>query len=144
MMSIYQSRSKRPIQDDDLRQSATRSSTAMPACPPPAGQDWAEVWSDRRKATPARNLLPVSVKWFVSLPIDVRPLALVAKYPRIANVLALQWDKPAACRASFNDLLGDRRGNRKGFPADVHRDLRALRDFYYDLHPPSMRLTPVD
>lgn len=141
-MSIYQSRSK----GDDVTDPGTGSGKPEPTRPTPAGQaeDWAQIWSHRRNATPARNLLPVSVKWLLSLPNDIRPLALVAKYPRIGNVLALQWGKPAACRAYFNDLLADRRGNRKGFAADIHRELRALRDYYYDLHPPSLHLTLVE
>ena len=144
MMSIYQPRFKRPKQGEDVTDPFTGASTPEPGRPEPAAGDWAQVWSHRRKATPARNLLPVSVKWLLSLPKDVRPLTLVAKYPRIANVLALQWGKPTACRASFTDLLADRRGNRKGFPADVHRELRALRDYYYDLDPPSPHLTLVE
>ena len=143
MMSIYQSRFKRPIDGDDATDSVTASGTPEPARRTP-DQDWAQVWSNRRKATPPRNLLPVSVKWLLSLPPDVRPLTLAAKYPRIANVLALQWGKPTACRAYFNDLLADRRGNRKGFPAEVHRELRALQDYYYDLQPPSQQLTLVE
>lgn len=144
MMSIYQPRFKRPINDDDVTQPGTRGSVPKPVCKPPARHDWAQVWSHRRKVTPARNLLPVSIKWLTSLPKDVRPLALVAQYPRIANILALQWSKPTACRAYLEDLLVDRRGNRKGFPVDVHRELRALRDHYYDLNPGSLHLTLVE
>ena len=144
MMSIYQSRLKRPINDVEVTQPVTSGDTPEPARRTAAGKDWAQIWSHRRKAEPARTLLPVSVKWLLSLPNDVRPLTLVAKYARIANVLALQWGKPTACRAYFNDLLADHRGNRKGFAADVHRELRALRDYYDDLHPPSLDLALVE
>ena len=140
MMSIYQSRLKRQINDD-----AHAAQTVPPGDKStPAHQDWAEDWSPRRKVTPARNLLPVSVKWLLSLPTGDRPLVLAAKYPRIVNILALQWGKPSACRAYFGDLLVDRRGNRKGFPADVHRELRALRDYYHDLNPPGPQLALVE
>ena len=146
-MSIYQARLKRPISGDDASVSLTASAKPAPARRTQAVQadeDWAQIWSHRRKATPARNLLPVSVKWLLNLPNDVRPLALVSKYPRVANVLALQWSQPTSCRAHFNDLLADRRGNRKGFPAEVQRELRALRDYYYDLHAPVLQLALVE
>jgi hypothetical protein len=55
------------------------------------------------------------MNWLRSLP--ERPIALANQHPRIADVLALGWSKPAACRRYFNDLLLDHhRGNRRGFP----------------------------
>jgi hypothetical protein len=65
----------------------------------------------------------------------VRPLALVNKYPRIANMLALDWNRSPACRGYFVDLLANGRGHRQGFPANVDRDLRRLCDYYHTLHP---------
>ena len=128
-MSIYQLRSKRPI-DTAVR---PHGGTSAPARPLLHAQVSAEEWSERRKAKPVNYLLPVSIDWLASLPIDVRPRALVRQYPRIANLVALQWDNAVACRAYFDDLLTDHRGTRKGFPADVHRELMALRNFYYKL-----------
>jgi hypothetical protein len=127
-MSIYRSRDRRPNQSD-VTEPVTRSRTPAPAGTPP-GKDWASV----RKAKPVDYLLPRSIEWLERLPQAVRPMALAAKYPRIANTLALDWSRPAACRAYFDDLLIDRRGNRQGFPADVDRDLRRLRDHYHSLH----------
>ena len=75
-------------------------------------------------------MLPTSIGWLKTLPRYVRPMALVTQYPRIANSIALEWNRPAACRAYFVDLLVDRRGNRQGFPGDVHGDLTTLRDYY--------------
>ena len=70
-----------------------------------------------RRAKPIDHLLPLSVKWLRSLPEEVRPTALPNRYPRIANVLALDWSKPAICRRYFDELLVDhRRGDRRGFP----------------------------
>ncbi len=75
-------------------------------------------------------MLHMSVVWFRTLPKDVRPMALVKQYPRIANSVALRWRTPDACHAYLIDLFIDRRGARKGFPADVHRSLTTLRDYY--------------
>ena len=143
-MSIYQSRTKRPIKDDEVTQPVTTGGTREPARGTAAGEDWAQIWAHRRKAMPPKHLLPMSIRWLTNLPNHVRPLALVNNYPRIANLLALQWGKPPACRAYFIDLLMDRRGNRKGFPADVRQELRVLRDYYYDLNPPSPNLALVE
>ena len=75
------------------------------------------------------------MEWFTRLPRAVRPLALVNKYPRIANTLALDWNRSPACRGYFVDLLANGRGHRRGFPANVDRDLRRLCDYYHTLHP---------
>ncbi len=133
-MSIYRSQPKRPADGGDVRRPVTRDETASPAArrmvAAPADRDWAPL----RKSSPANYMLPPSLKWFAGLPLDLRPMALVTKYPRIANLLALQWTKPSACRGYFEDLLTDRRGGRQGFPADVLRDLVALRHHYYHQH----------
>jgi hypothetical protein len=128
-MSIYQSRTTRPI-INDVSRFEMRSGGGTPA-PPPAGRDDGEQdWYLWRKVEPANHLLPLSVAWLRRLPEKVRPMALVARYPRIANLLALEWSKPVVCGAYFDDLLTDRRSNRQGFPADVYRDLLVLQDHY--------------
>ena len=99
------------------------------------GGDPARDWSHMRKAKPVNYMLPASMKWLASLPKEVRPWALVRQFPRIANLLALEWSRPEACAAYFDNLLvNHRRGKRQGFPADVHRELRALRDNYHRQH----------
>lgn len=134
MTSIYRSRPKRPVDEDDVRQPV--STGGMPTAVPSRGNapDTTRDWSHARRTKPAGYMLPVSLKWFASLPLEVRPMALVTDYARIANLLALQWDKPAACRAYFDDLISDRRGHRRGFPPEVRRDLLTLRDYYYNRH----------
>ena len=130
MMSIYQTRRKSQINDDDVTRPVMGSGTPKPACLPPAGP---VHWYLVRKARPVNYMLPMSIAWLMRLPREVRPTALAAKYPRIANLLALEWSNPAACRAYFVALLVDNRGKRKGFPADVYRELRTLRDYYCGL-----------
>ena len=129
-MSIYQLRSKRPI---NVAESQPRMGRGTPALARalPQDQDSPQDRSHLRKAKPVNYMLPMSLDWLASLPNDVRPMALVRQFPRIANLIALQWTNPVACRAYFDDLLIDHRGTRKGFPADVHRDILALRNFYY-------------
>jgi len=127
-MSIYRSRDALPTQSD-VTEPVTRRAIPTPDSAPPNG-DWTSV----RKGKPADHLLPKSLQWLDDVPQAVRPWALIKKYPRIVNMLAVDWREPAACHAYFADLLLDRRGHRKGFPEDVDRDLRRLRDYYRGEH----------
>jgi len=86
-----------------------------------------------RRAQPANEPLPGTMKWIARLPRNIRPMALLRTYPRIANALTVAWPDREAFRAYLYDLLIDRRGNRQGFPADVLRELLALR-LYFDAH----------
>jgi hypothetical protein len=88
-------------------------------------------WAHLRRSNPANHLLPVGAQWLERLPGEVSPHALATHYPRIVNLLALQWNDKRVCSAYFEDLLNDRRGGRRGFPPDVRRDLMSLREFWY-------------
>jgi len=88
-----------------------------------------------RKSQPALTLLPRTITWMESLPADFRPNALAAKYARIANSFAIRWHSPEECHRYFDDLLIDRRGNRKGFPLAVMHDIQRLQRLYNTLHP---------
>jgi hypothetical protein len=103
-------------------------------------------WSTLRRAAPNNELLKHTAAWFSSLPPDVQPKALVAQYPRIANALCAAWREPQAFKDYMDELLIDRRGGRKGFPADVLRDLLALRTHFHTVHPESLNvgLTPLN
>jgi hypothetical protein len=70
-----------------------------------------------------------------SLPPDVFPGALATHFPRIVNLIAMQWNDHRGCPAYFNELLVDRRGGRQGFPAAVKRDLLKLLDHWYGAEP---------
>ena len=128
-MSIYRSRETRSTHNE-VTERVIRTRTPMRGSVPP-DRDWTSM----RKAAPADYLLPKSVQWVTSLPYAVRPFALANKYPRIANMLAIDWSRPTACRAYFVSLLVDSRGDRQGFPADVEGDLRRLCDYYLSRHP---------
>ena len=88
-----------------------------------------------RKATPNNQPFPATFKWIASLPREIRPLALLQQFPRIANMLAQSWHDPAAFREYMFDLLIDRRGGRQGFPQDVRSELLRLRAYFDDIDP---------
>lgn len=135
-MSIYRPRFKRLVSDNDVTHTVTRSPAPSEST---VGTEVAPELARLRKARPINHLLPMSVKWLRSLPEQVRPVALASQYPRIANLLALDWKKPEACSRYLDDLLVDRRrGNRNGFPLDVHQELETLRD-YCERHRPQAR-----
>jgi hypothetical protein len=136
IVSIYKPLFERAVSDNDVTHTV-RSKTASKPTPEPTVQGAADPDLVRlRKAKPIDHLLPMCTHWLRSLPDEVRPLALAKRYPRIANLLALDWSKPAICRRYFDDLLIDtRRGNRQGFPLDVHRELEKLRAYYDSQYP---------
>ncbi len=82
-----------------------------------------------RRAVPLDRPLPATLRWLVGLPAAVRPLALLQRFPRIANRLAQAWTDEAALAECFDDLLYDRRGGRQGFPPAVRRELTLLREY---------------
>jgi hypothetical protein len=89
-----------------------------------------------RKAQPANFLFPQSRKWLEALPPEVAPSALATEYPRIVNIIVSQWSDPLGVPELFEELLGDRRGGRAGFPPAVRRDLLNLQEFWYSGHAP--------
>lgn len=88
-------------------------------------------WSSVRKARPADYLLPQSEKWFDALPPEVSPCALASQFPRIVNMIVAQWNDHRNAPGLFEELLGDRRGGRAGFPPAVRRDLLNVQEFWY-------------
>jgi len=129
-MSIYKPLFERAVSDNDVTHTVRPTTAPKPPSSPKVDREVAPELVRLRKTKPIDYLLPMSMKWLRSLPEEVRPIALANQYPRIANLLALDWSKPAARRRYLDDLLIDhRRGNRRGFPLDVHRELEKLRDY---------------
>ena len=56
---------------------------------------------------------------------DLYPQALEGKYSRVFNKIMMMWGTEAL-EAHFSDLIVDKRGGRKGFPADVAADIILL------------------
>ena len=99
--------------------------------PPASASDSTTEWSAVRKAKPADYLLPQSEKWFDALPPSIAPCALASQFPRIVNMIVAQWNDHRNAPGLFEELLGDRRGGRAGFPPMVRRDLLNLQEFWY-------------
>ena len=87
-------------------------------------------WSRRRKAAPLNTLLPFTWLWAKGLPPQVRPVALMDAFPRIANLLAANWKDSTAFYRYMGNLLIDRRGSRQGFSAEIKEELLRLRTAY--------------
>ena len=85
-----------------------------------------------RKAAPANDPLPATMKWIARLPTSVRPYALLRQFPRVANALALASRDDDSLSDCLYDLLVDRRGRRRGFPGEVTSELLALRRYLAD------------
>jgi hypothetical protein len=90
-------------------------------------------FTTHRKASPVTRLLPSTRKWLEALPRRIQPHSLCESYPRIANLIAAMWEDSEGLKAYFEDLLIDRRGNRRGFTPEVANDLRALRVYHAGL-----------
>jgi hypothetical protein len=87
-------------------------------------------WTSRRKAAPCNELLHSTLGWAGNLPPEVKPQALMDRYPRLANLVAANWKEAQAFRLCLDGLLVDRRGGRQGFPRDVLDEFARLRTFY--------------
>jgi hypothetical protein len=96
------------------------------AAEPQASVDFAR----QRKSLPIVFLLPNTQRWLDALPPRAQPHALRKSFPRVANLIVAMWADPDALKTYFDELLVDRRRGRKGFPRDVFRDLRVLRDYH--------------
>lgn len=105
------------------RLDGTRPDTG--AAPRLAAQEWALL----REPPTERDmkLTGLALSWLERLPLPLRPVNLCSRYPRVANRLALCWSDAVLCGRLFDDLLVDRRGNRKGFPPPVAEELMRLR-----------------
>jgi hypothetical protein len=119
-MSIYRERLHRP---DDIH--ATRRVVDMPRAGPTASAS-EDRYRHLRRGAPVDKLLPATVAWAERLPSDLRPVALLGRYARIANLVAATWGDSRAFEAYMDSLLTDKRGNRQGFPPEVARELATL------------------
>jgi hypothetical protein len=88
---------------------------------------WLRMRAPEREAD--RVLSTQAQAWMRDLPPRVRPIKLCKLHPRIINRLALTWRNVAQIDQIFEDLLLDRRGDRRGFPAPVVAELTQLREF---------------
>lgn len=75
-------------------------------------------------------ILGATIKWARAIPSELRPRALVIKFPRIANAMAGAWSNPRLFNMLLCQLMLDDRGGRQGFPFDVLQDLANLRVYF--------------
>jgi len=91
--------------------------------------DWQAM---RRPVDPANDVLHHrTIKWLVTLPAGIRPVATGRLYARIVNRISDLWSQCEYTRLHFQSLLIDRRKDRKGFPPDVKAELEALQNYYF-------------
>jgi hypothetical protein len=91
----------------------------------------AEDFTARRRPQPAsEDLSAEASRWLDGLPAEARPRRLPVEFPRIANTIARRWGTPSFCLAYFEDLLMDKRGNRRGFPLPVMIELSELKSHF--------------
>jgi len=70
--------------------------------------------------------------WEASLPPPIRPKELFARFPRIANRIALCWPDRALTESIFTSLFSVKRPGRRGFPREILAELTYLRKFSDD------------
>ena len=132
-MSIYSTNRGGWRELNDVVQTVPRAQPASSAQSGSGLQPKADAtdWTSVRKARPAEYLLPLTEKWFDAFPADKAPCALASQYPRVANMIAVQWRDHRGAPELFEDLLTDKRGGRAGFPPAVRRDLLMLQEYWY-------------
>jgi len=81
---------------------------------------------EHRTITQPVELEPETIVWLESLPESVRPMALSARFPHVANQICRVWASPLRFDACMLSLLLDDRGGRQGFPRIVASELAAL------------------
>ena len=87
-----------------------------------------DYWVQRRRALlPSdRALTGHTMEWVMRLPSELRPIQLCERFPRVANSIALASTDSVQEQRVLTSLLTDRRGKRRGFPADVQLELERI------------------
>ncbi|MDO9074302.1 MAG: hypothetical protein Q7U73_13660 [Rubrivivax sp.] len=93
-----------------------------------AETQWAPLRRPERHGDSA--LTGTSRRWLRQLPPRRRPLRLCEAHPRVVNRIAWCWADASLREQVLDDLLVDRRGGRRGFPAPMVRELQRLREFH--------------
>lgn len=85
-------------------------------------------WEQRRRRPHPgeRALAGATINWLLALPPGLRPHMLCERYPQLGNVLAAAWSHADTRTALLGGLVNDPRPRRKGFPAEVRREIEAL------------------
>jgi len=92
------------------------------------GTDWVRLRGPQRDQD--RVLQSPTHVWLRRIPSAIHPKHLCRYYPRIANRLAVAWGDKVEVEEIFDDLLHDRRGQRKGFSERVRIEIERLQRFH--------------
>ena len=109
------------------RKQALKAATARRRRTTESPASGAAARSDTR---PPDVLSTAAAAWLRTLPVSLRPMHLCKAFPRVANRIALVWNDYDLANGVFNDLLLDRRGNRKGFPPAVAAEILRLHAYH--------------
>ena len=121
LLSLFRSRSA-PVRRPN------RSTAPDPLTAARTDADWEKTRGPQREQDMV--LSDQVLGWLQLLPQPVRPSALCAHYPRVANRIALCWSDPLLTEQVFDALLLSQRGKRKGFPPAVASEMLRLRAFH--------------
>ena len=103
---------------------AARSGTAS------SQAEAAQKGSDRWERRPPQPLSIASHQLAIDLARGGDPVpGLARRFPHVLNQLSAVWDDLPVAAELIDDLLVDRRGGRRGFPADVLAELLTIRRF---------------
>ena len=85
-------------------------------------------WEARRRPRMAtdRALTGCSLQFLMQLPPMLQPRGLSERFPRILNWISASWAETEKALELFEHLLDDRRTGRRGFPADIQREIEML------------------
>jgi hypothetical protein len=98
----------------------------------PGSRDAADDWT--RLRAPARDrdkvLLTMTHLWLHRIPSGIHPKQLCRHHPHIANRFAQCWGDRARVEALVDELMNDRRGQRRGFSDRVLAEIARLELFH--------------
>ena len=85
-------------------------------------------WQNNRRPPLAtdRALTGRAMEWIGQIPENIRPQLTSLRYPRVVNQIADAWPNPSQRSDVFEHLLNGRRIGRRGFPAEIEREISAL------------------
>ena len=90
----------------------------------------------RRRPATAERLTVETTRWLTELPASARPERLARQFPRIVNAISRQWRNPGPCLAYLDELIIDKRGDRRGFPLEIMLELATLKSHFLTVvHP---------
>lgn len=89
-------------------------------------------WEQQRRKSVAsdRALTGLAMDWVIKLPPPLRPHVTCEQFPRVVNAMAQAFTDPAYGFQVLQHMISDYRGGRRGFPADVQRELAELEAHY--------------